>query len=64
MKNNTLTTKEIRNDFNLQEELVEKGRKLHTKAVQQAIFFLPKEISRSISKVFGGNDLGAYPANQ
>jgi hypothetical protein len=62
MNNTALTNKEIRDDFNLQEKLVEKGRKLHTEAVQQAIFFLPREIGRSISKLFGAGEMGAYPA--
>ncbi|BHH83578.1 hypothetical protein [Desulforhopalus sp. 52FAK] len=57
-----MENKELRNDLTQQEELIAKGRKLHTEAVQQAITFLPKELGKSISKLFGAGSLGAHPA--
>ena len=57
-----MDNKEIRNDFTQQEELIAKGRKLHTEAIQQAITFLPKELGKSFSKLFGGGSMAGHPA--
>ncbi len=59
-----MENKEIRNDFAKQEELLAQGNKLHTEAVQQAIMYLPRELGKSISRIFGAGDMGAYPAKQ
>lgn len=50
------------NDYKTQEELVAKGNRLHTEAIQQAMLFLPNELGRAIGKLFGGSNIAAYPA--
>ena len=62
--NKAVINNETRSYNELQEELLARGNRLHTEAIQQAIFFLPKELGKSISKLFGGSDMGAYPAKQ
>jgi len=61
---NIATNNEIRNNYALQEELIAKGNRLHTEAIQQALFSFPKEIAQNIGKLFGGSEIGAYPAKQ
>ncbi len=61
---NSVQNIQTKSDAQLQEELVAKGNKLHTEAIQHAILAVPTQIGRSISKLFGGADMGAYPAKQ